>query len=82
MGDHRRMPFVYQTEVLSFLSEMGKQTMGTYFNGISLPKVQGHEQKLGDQLEGLIMLIQMMAAWNKYGGLVGEGEKWSDFECI
>ena len=75
MGDHHRMPFVYQTEVLSFLSEMGKQTMGTYFNGISLPKVQGHEQKLGDQLEGLIMLIQMMAAWNKYGGLVGEGEK-------
>ena len=82
MGDHHRMAFVYQTEVLSFLSEMGEQTMGTYFNGISLPKVQGHEKKLGDQLEGLIMLIQMMAAWNKYGGLVGEGEKWSDFECI
>ena len=75
MGDHQRMAFVYQTEVLSFLSEMGEQTMGTYFNGISLPKVQGHEKKLGDQLEGLIMLIQMMAAWNKYGGLVGEGEK-------
>lgn len=75
MGDYHRKPFVYQTEDLSFLSEMGEQTMGTYFKGISLPKVQGHEQKLGDQLGGRIMLIQMMASWNTNGGLVGEGEK-------